>query len=168
MFSLPNASFLATISSKTDVAITADSLKFKNPGPATSIDAIPAVSFSIRAAISSAMSREGLSSLPDRIRAMLHVTSPWLGSRGRSRSISTSPIPIPLITALRAASMGSQSTIQLSDLEPGDLDPELSVSDLDLFFEVSLLRPGEDFFSTPESESDLLVAPPLSDEAFFL
>ena len=62
--------------------------------------------------------------------------------------------------------MGSQSTIQLSDLEPGDLDPELSVSDLDLFFEVSLLRPGEDFFSTPES--DLLVAPPLSDEAFFL
>ena len=64
--------------------------------------------------------------------------------------------------------MGSQRTIQLSDLEPGDLDPELSVSDLDLFFEVSLLGPGEDFFSTPESESDLLVAPPLSEEAFFL
>jgi len=64
--------------------------------------------------------------------------------------------------------MGSWSTVQLSDLEPGDLDPELSVSDLDLFFEVSLLRPGEDFFSTPESESDLLVSPPLSDEAFFL
>ena len=64
--------------------------------------------------------------------------------------------------------MGSWSTVQLSDLEPDDLDPELSVSDLDLLFEVSLLRSGEDFFSTPESESDLLVAPPLSEEAFFL
>ena len=64
--------------------------------------------------------------------------------------------------------MGSWSTVQLSDLESGDLEPEFSDSDLDLFFEVSLLRPEEDIFSTPESESDLLVAPPLSDEAFFL
>ena len=45
--------------------------------------------------------------------------------------------------------MGSWSTVQLSDLEPGDLDPELLVSDSGFF------------------ESDLLVAPPLSDEAFF-
>ena len=64
--------------------------------------------------------------------------------------------------------MGSWSTVQLSDLESGDLEPEFSDSDLDLFFEVSLLRPEEDVFSTPESESDLLVTPPLSDEAFFL
>ena len=64
--------------------------------------------------------------------------------------------------------MGSWSTVQLSDLESGDLEPEFSDSDLDLFFEVSLLRPEEDVFSIPESECDLLVAPPLSDEAFFL
>jgi len=62
--------------------------------------------------------------------------------------------------------MGSWSTVQLSDLEPGDIDPELLVSGAGFFFEVSLLRSEEDVFSTPES--DLLVAPPLSDEAFFL
>ena len=71
-----------------------------------------------------------------------------------------------MVTALRAVFMGSWSTVQLSGLEPGDLDPELLVSDSGFFFEVSLLRPEEDVFSTPES--DLLVAPPLSDEALFL
>ena len=71
-----------------------------------------------------------------------------------------------MVTALRAVFMGSWSTVQLSDLEPGDPDPELLVSDSGFFFEVSLLRSEEDVFSAPES--DLLVAPPLSDEAFFL
>ena len=71
-----------------------------------------------------------------------------------------------MVTALRAVFMGSWRTVQLSDLEPGDPDPELLVSDSGFFFEVSLLRSEEDVFSTPES--DLLVAPPLSDEALFL
>jgi len=64
--------------------------------------------------------------------------------------------------------MAPWSTVQLSDLESGEVDPELSVSDLGLFWEVCLVRSEEGLLATPESGSDLLVTPPLSDEAFFL
>jgi len=66
--------------------------------------------------------------------------------------------------------MGVWSTLQLSDLESDDFEPELLVSDLGLFWEVSLLRSEleEGSLDVPESESDLLATPPLSDEALFL
>ena len=66
--------------------------------------------------------------------------------------------------------MGPWSTVQLSDLESDDVGPELLVSDSRLFLEVFLLRSEseEECLDTAESESELLVTPPLSDEAFFL
>ena len=66
--------------------------------------------------------------------------------------------------------MGLWSTVQLSDLESDDVEPEPLVPDSGLFWEVCLLRSGPEEVSldAPESESDLLVTPPLSDEAFFL
>lgn len=66
--------------------------------------------------------------------------------------------------------MGLWSTVQLSDLESDDVEPEPLVPDSGLFWEICLLGSGpeEDSLDAPESESDLLVTPPLSDEAFFL
>ena len=66
--------------------------------------------------------------------------------------------------------MGPWSTVQLSDLESDDVEPEPLVPDLGLFWEACLLRsvPEEVSLDAPESESDLLVTPPLSDEALFL
>jgi len=100
------------------------SRKFRKPGPATSTEAIPAVPSGIRSWISWAMARGARRRVAASVMATLVATSPWEGSRGRSRWTWGSSTPISRRTSWRTDRIRSwvMETQPFPESDDGEVD----------------------------------------------